>query len=98
MLRYTETCFETLIYDLEECVCRMYRKPSYTTDKVRYDSFFTEISRYTDQVGNALDGTNLKRSGIRNLVTNLLIYGQESLNYVSYQPTEIDFHILLLKC
>ena len=36
-----EQCSDILLDDLEEFVCRMYGKPSYTSEnKLRYDSFF----------------------------------------------------------
>ena len=55
-LKYIKICFEALLDDLEECVCRVYRKPSYTSvNKLR--NFYLILHKYQgtqDQVPSVL--------------------------------------------
>ena len=55
-LLYKETCSEAILDDLKECVCRVYRKPSYTSvNKLRYYSLILHKYQDTqDQVPSVL--------------------------------------------
>ena len=53
-------CSETLLDDLADCVCRVYRKQSIdSVNKLRYDSLSQKYQGKSDQALSALDSIEL---------------------------------------